>query len=380
MIRVEVAAASGGYPALIGAGLLQDAAAHLRPFALNDRLAIVSDQNVWAAWGEALTAALRAGGLEAEPILVPPGEGSKGWDRLARLVDDLLALGVERGGGIVAFGGGVVGDLAGFAAAILKRGCRYVQVPTSLLAQVDSSVGGKTGINVAAGKNLVGAFHQPAAVLIDPALLATLPDRELRAGYAEVVKYGLIGDADLFAWCEANGAALLAREPAVLTYAVAHCVRAKAAIVAADERETKGERALLNLGHTFGHALEAAAGYSDRLLHGEAVAIGMVLAFRFSTRRGLCAAGVSERVAAHLRAARLPTEASGIASSGEQLVGLMAHDKKRSDGRLPFILTRGIGRAFVDRKVDLGEIAAFLDEHVMPAKAGIPGPDRTNSS
>ena len=380
MIRIEVEAASGAYPVLIGDGVLGEAGQHLREWAPSGRLAIVSDENVWAAWGEAFTRSFRAEGLEPQPIVLPAGEATKSWVHLSRLVDDLLELGVERGGGIAAFGGGVVGDLAGFAAAILKRGCRHVQVPTSLLAQVDSSVGGKTGINVAAGKNLVGAFHQPAAVLIDPAVLATLPDRELRAGYAEVVKYGLISDASFFAWCEANGAALLARDSEVLEKAIAHCVRAKAAIVAADERETTGQRALLNLGHTFGHALEAAAGYSDRLLHGEAVAIGLALAFRFSARRGLCPPADAERVAAHLAAAGLPTGPTGFASSGAELVGLMAQDKKMSRGRLPFILARGIGQAFGEREVDLADLAAFLDDQLVPAKAGASVPDRSKLS
>ena len=364
MIRIEVDTPSGAYPVLIGDGVLDEAGHHLRAFARHGRLAIVSDFNVWPAHGEMLSAGLRRAGVEPQPILLPPGEATKSWDHLVRLVDQLLALGIERGGGLVAFGGGVVGDLAGFAAAILKRGCRYVQLPTTLLAQVDSSVGGKTGINVAAGKNLVGAFHQPAMVLIDPGVLATLPDRELRAGYAEVMKYGLINDAPFFAWCEANGASLLARDGHALQQAISHCVRAKAAIVAADERETKGQRALLNLGHTFGHALEAAAGYSDRLLHGEAVAIGMALAFRFSARRGLCTAADAERVTAHLRDAGLPTEPTGLASSGAELVALMRQDKKISGGHLPFVLMRGIGEAFLDREVELGEVGAFLEKEL----------------
>jgi 3-dehydroquinate synthase len=254
----------------------------------------------------------------------------------------------------------MVGDLAGFAASILKRGCAWVQVPTSLLAQVDSSVGGKTAINSAAGKNLIGAFHQPAAVLIDPSTLDTLPERELRSGYAEVVKYGLIGDPDFFAWCEANGAALLAGDGAARIDAIETCVRAKAAIVAEDELETKGRRAILNFGHTFGHALEAETGFA--MLHGEAVALGMVLAFRFSAERGLCGEEEAERVAAHLEAVGLPARLEGV--SAKRLVERIGGDKKASGGRVPFILTRGIGEAFVDRSVEPGEVEAFLEREL----------------
>jgi 3-dehydroquinate synthase len=253
----------------------------------------------------------------------------------------------------------VVGDLAGFAASILKRGCGVVQVPTSLLAQVDSSVGGKTAINVAAGKNLVGTFHQPALVLIDPATLDTLPPRELRAGYAEIVKYGLIGDPDFFAWCEGHGAALIAGDGPARLHAIATSVAAKAAIVAQDERETGGRRGLLNLGHTFGHAIEAEAGYSGRLLHGEAVAIGLVLAFRFSAERGLCPPQDADRVAAHLEAVGLPIRCD---MNAEALIRRIRQDKKASGGgALPFILVRGIGAAFLERSVDLADVRAFLE-------------------
>jgi 3-dehydroquinate synthase len=332
-------------------------APELAPYARNGRLIVVSDETVWRAQGERLARGLHP--LAADPILVPPGEASKSWAGLAALVDQLLARGIERRDCLVAFGGGVVGDLAGFAAAIVKRGCRFVQIPTSLLAQVDSSVGGKTGINTAAGKNMVGAFHHPALVLIDPDVLDTLPPRELRAGYAEVVKYGLIGDPAFFAWCEANGAALLAGDGAARLHAIATSVAAKAAIVAADERETSGRRALLNLGHTFGHALEAQAGFSDRLLHGEAVAIGMTLAARFSAARGLCPAADAARIAAHLGAVALPTEQ---AEPPAALVRHMLLDKKGSGGRIPFILLRGIGQAYVDTDVELSQIEAFLAE------------------
>jgi 3-dehydroquinate synthase len=316
-------------------------------------LVVVSDENVWAAQGVSFAAS----GLDIVPILVAPGEASKSWAGLAALVEKLIALGVERSDHIVAFGGGMVGDLVGFTAAILKRGCRFVQVPTTLLAQVDSSVGGKTAINAGGGKNMVGAFYQPAAVLIDPETLATLPERELRAGYAETVKYGLIGDPDFFAWCETNAARLLAGDPEARRHAIETSVRMKAAIVGDDERETKGRRALLNLGHTFGHAIEAEAGLGG-MLHGEAVALGMALAFRFSAQRGLCPPGDADRVTAHLADAGLPIRLES--GTPQRLVLHMAGDKKAAGGRTPFILAHGIGRAFVDESVELGEVEAFL--------------------
>ena len=294
---------------------------------------------------------------------MPPGEATKVWRHLERLTDDLLALETERGDPIVALGGGVIGDLTGFAAAIVKRGCKVIQIPTTLLSQVDSSVGGKTAINTRAGKNLVGAFHQPSAVIIDPDTLATLPERELRAGYAEVVKYGLINDAEFFAWCEVNASALIARDTDALTKAIVHSVSAKARIVANDERETTGVRALLNLGHTFGHALEAETGFSDRLLHGEAVAAGMAIAFRFSAARGLCSRADAKRVTTHLASIGLPTGARPATNAdGATLAAHMAHDKKRDGGTVPFLLARGIGQTFLDRTISLSEVADFLDE------------------
>jgi 3-dehydroquinate synthase len=356
MIRIEVALGERSHTIAISTGLLDQAGELLAPYARSGRIVAVSDENVWAAQG----ARLAESGLEIVPVLVPPGEGSKSWAQLEALAERLLELGVERGDSILAFGGGMVGDLAGFAASILKRGCAYVQVPTSLLAQVDSSVGGKTAINSAAGKNLIGAFHQPAAVLIDPSTLDTLPERELRAGYAEVVKYGLIGDSDFFAWCESNVAALLAGDESARLHAIETCIRAKAAIVIEDERETKGRRALLNFGHTFGHALEAETDYA--MLHGEAVAAGMNLAFRFSAERGLCASAEADRVAAHLEAAGLPVRLEDV--SAADLVGHMTRDKKASGGRVPFVLTRGIGKAFVDRSVELSEAEAFLEREL----------------
>jgi len=351
---IEVALGTRSYPILIENGLLDRAAEALAPFARGGRLVVVADEQVWAAQG----ARLRASGLALEVVTVPTGERSKSWGELERLVNRLLALEVERSDHLIAFGGGMIGDLTGFAASILKRGCHYVQVPTTLLAQVDSSVGGKTAINAGAGKNMVGAFHQPAAVLIDPSTLETLDPRQLRAGYAEVVKYGLIGDPAFFVWCEENAAALLGGDVEARVHAIETSVRAKAAIVGEDERELSGRRALLNLGHTFGHAFEAEAGFSDRLLHGEAVALGMVLAFRFSAERGLCWVSDAERVEAHLASVGLPVRPK--IGSPAALVAHMAQDKKKSGGRVPFILARGIGEAFVDQSVELAEVEAFL--------------------
>lgn len=362
MTVIPVALGDRSYDIVIDDGVLARAGDHLGPIARGRRLVIVADAQVPMHLAT-LRNSLTACGIASEAIEIPAGEGSKSWATLESLLDSLLALGVERGDHIVALGGGVIGDLVGFAAAILKRGCGFVQVPTTLLAQVDSSVGGKTGINTRAGKNLVGAFHQPALVLIDPTTLDTLPPREVRAGYAEVVKYGLIDDPDFFAWCESNGTALLLGDPLARSHAIARSVSAKARIVGADERETTGTRALLNLGHTFGHALEAEAGFDGSLLHGEGVAAGMALAFAFSAEQGLCRTEDSARVAAHLRDAGLPDSlaAAGIAASGDTLVGHMLHDKKREGGTLPFLLARGIGQTYLDRSVDLGQVAAFLD-------------------
>jgi len=361
MIRVDVGLGDRSYPILIEAGLLDSAVEHIAPFARNGRLVVVTDERVAATQLPRLVAGL--GNVRVEPIVLPPGEASKSWGTLERLTDRLLELEIERSDRIVALGGGVIGDLVGFAASILKRGCRFVQVPTTLLAQVDSSVGGKTAINSRAGKNLIGAFHQPDLVLIDPTTLDSLPPREVRAGYAEVVKYGLIDDFDFFSWCEGHATALIEGDAEARTHAIAHSVAAKARVVAADERETTGMRALLNLGHTFGHALEAETGFSDVLLHGEAVACGMALAFRFSAAQGLCSRQDAVRVAQHLDRAGLPTalKAAHVDTDGATLVGHMAHDKKMEGGRLPFLLARGIGQTFLAKDVDLGEVARFLD-------------------
>ena len=363
MTIVPVSLGDRSYDVVIERGVLARAATYLGPLARGRPMAIVSDGNVIPHL-DTLQHALDEAGIASERIVLPPGEGTKSWAQLEALCDALLTHGVERGDHVVALGGGVIGDLVGFACSIVKRGCGFVQIPTTLLAQVDSSVGGKTAINAKAGKNLVGAFHQPALVLIDPDVLDTLPPRQARAGYAEVVKYGLIDDFAFFEWCEANGAVLLAGDPAAREYAIAHSVAAKARIVAEDERETIGKRALLNLGHTFGHALEAEAGFSDKLLHGEGVAAGMALAFAYSARRGLCPGQDAERVGAHLRTVGLPDglAAAGIAASGAVLVEHMRHDKKMDAGTLPFLLARGIGQTYLDHSVDLADVEAFLDE------------------
>jgi 3-dehydroquinate synthase len=337
------------YDIEIGPGLLARAGRLIGPHLARARVAVVTDETVAVLHGEAFRDALAAEGIASEMLALPPGEGTKGWAQLARTVEWLLESKVERKDLVVALGGGVIGDLAGFAAAILRRGVRFVQVPTTLLAQVDSSVGGKTGINTAQGKNLVGAFHQPVLVIADTSLLGTLPRRDFLSGYGEVVKYGLLGDAEFFGWLEAHGTAVLAREPGALERIVRRSCEMKAGIVERDETE-EGERALLNLGHTFAHALEAATGYGERLLHGEAVAVGLGLAFDLSARLGLCSQEEPSRVRAHLaglgmmaRLGDIPGELPGP----EGLLALMAQDKKAVAGRLRFILARGIGQAFV---------------------------------
>jgi 3-dehydroquinate synthase len=361
MGQVTVDLPGRSYAIDISHGLLDSCGTQLAEFAPRGRLAVLTDETVAIAQLSRLKTAVASANIHLEIITVPPGEASKSWSTLGYVVNQLLGLEMERGETLVALGGGIIGDLGGFAASILKRGMRFVQIPTTLLSQVDSSVGGKTGINSNHGKNLIGAFYQPAWVLIDPTVLDSLPDRHMRAGYAEIVKYGLIDDAEFFAWCEAQGAAVLSRDPAALNYAITHSVSAKARIVAADERETQDVRALLNLGHTFGHALEAETGFSDVLFHGEAVAAGMALAHRFSTERGLCSAADAGRVREHLDAMGLPTGLSGMNASGAILVDHMRHDKKMAGGTLPFILTRGIGQSFVDKSVNLDDVAAFLD-------------------
>ncbi len=363
MKLVSVGLGDRSYDIAIESGLIDQAGALIAPLSKSSKITVVTDENVAAAQGKRLLAGLAAGGLTGHIISLPPGESTKSWARLERLCDELLDHGIERSGQIIAFGGGVIGDLTGFAAAILKRGCGFIQIPTSLLAQVDSSVGGKTAINTRTGKNLIGSFHQPSLVLIDPETLDTLPPRQIRAGYAEIVKYGLLGDFAFFEWCERNAQALLTGDREAQIYAIEASVRAKAAIVEADERETEDKRALLNLGHTFGHALEAETGFSDRLLHGEAVAAGIALAFGFAASRGLCSRQEAERVVAHLKAVALPydLQSANVEASGTQLVAHMMHDKKMSGGTLPFILPRSIGDAYVDKRVDTRDVAVFLD-------------------
>ena len=363
MALIQVDIAGRPYEVRVEAGLLAELVPHCRGRLRKRAVPIVTDQNVHAHWGEVVETALRDHGHEPHWRILPAGEQTKSWDELAATVNWLLAEEVERGDHIIALGGGVIGDLTGFAAAILKRGCHFIQLPTTLLAQVDSSVGGKTAINAPAGKNLIGAFHQPSLVLADLAVLDTLPDRELLAGYAEVVKYGLIGDPDFFAWCDTNGAGVLSGEAGMREYAVAHSVAAKARIVAEDERETSGRRALLNLGHTFGHALEAETGFSDRLLHGEAVALGMILAARFSAGRGLMPKASADHIASHFAQVGIRSEIAGLGldCDGQALVTHMLHDKKMDAGTLPFVLMKGIGHAYLDHEVALEDVTRFLD-------------------
>ena len=360
---VKVRLGDRSYGIHVAANAIAEAGSLLKPFA-RDIVAVVTDKNVAALHLPAFAASLEREGIESRPIVLDPGEGTKSFKGLEKLCSSLLSAGIDRGGLIVALGGGVIGDLAGFAAGVLKRGVDFVQVPTTLLAQVDSSVGGKTAINTREGKNLVGVFHQPRMVIADISTLATLPKRELRAGYAEVVKYGALGDAEFFRWLEMEGASALRGDGEKLEYVVAHSCRKKADIVARDERES-GERALLNLGHTFGHALEAATGYSSRLLHGEAVAVGMVLAFRLSARLHLAPAADAERLKAHLRDMGLPASIADIGGprpDTDTLLAHMMHDKKAKQGKLVFVLVRGLGHAFTTGDVPTEALREVLEE------------------
>ncbi|MEO8813454.1 MAG: 3-dehydroquinate synthase [Caulobacteraceae bacterium] len=358
---VAVDIAGRAYEVVIGCGLIDRAGEAVAPFLARPAVAVVMDETVAALHGARLSAALAAAGIAVHPVVIEAGEAAKSFAGLAALCDSLLALKLERGDMAVAFGGGVVGDLTGFAAAIYKRGIDFVQIPTTLLAQVDSAVGGKTAIDTPRGKNLIGAFHQPRVVLADLAVLDTLPEREMICGYAEVLKYALLGDAAFFGWLEANGAAVLAREPAALAHAVRRSVEMKAAIVAADEREG-GVRALLNLGHTFAHALEAETGFGDALKHGEAVGLGCALAFRLSAALGLCPRADATAAARALAAAGLPTELAGIGVplGADALVGHMIQDKKAKGGRLTLILARAVGEAIVADDVDPAAVREFL--------------------
>jgi len=362
-IVVPVALGVRAYDIIIGRGLLASLGERIKTLRPGARVAIVTDETVAAHHLAATETALEAASIGSARIVVPAGEGSKSYAIFEKVCEAIIAARVERNDLIVALGGGVLGDLAGFAAASARRGLDFVQVPTTLLSQVDSSVGGKTGINSRQGKNLVGAFHQPVLVVADSALLDTLPKREFRAGYAEVAKYGLLGDAAFFTWLEKNWQDVFAGGPA-REHAIAVCCRAKAGIVARDERET-GERALLNLGHTFGHALEAGCGFSGRLLHGEAVALGMALAFEFSAKKGLISAADAARASAHLAAVGLPTHVKDVPGGVppvDILMELIAQDKKVKRGTLTFILVRGIGQAFIEKNTDATEVRAFLTD------------------
>ena len=362
--QVTVGLSAQPYSVVIGNGLIARAGAYLAPILPQKRAVIVTDRIVAGLHLPALSTALTQAGFELREVVVAEGEASKSLSVYSQVTDALLEEGVERRTAVIALGGGVVGDLAGFAAATVLRGLPFVQIPTTLLAQVDSSVGGKTGINTAYGKNLLGAFHQPRIVLADTATLTTLPAREMRAGYAEIVKAGLIGDAGFFGWCEAHGPALLAGDKEAQAEAVARACAFKAAVVADDEREEKAEggRALLNLGHTFGHALEAECGYTGALLHGEAVALGLVLAFRLSERLGVCPPGRAARLASHWRSCGMAAEPGelGRGFSAARLVARMQRDKKMRDGRLGFVLARDVGEAFTSRDVPPEAVLAVL--------------------
>ncbi|HWE44548.1 MAG TPA: 3-dehydroquinate synthase [Caulobacteraceae bacterium] len=351
------------YEVRVGPGLIADAGGHIAPLLANRRTVVITDATVAPLHLDRLRTALARASIDVAAHVIPAGEASKSFGELERLCDRLLAENLDRRDVIVALGGGVVGDLAGFAAAIVKRGVDFVQIPTTLLAQVDSSVGGKTAIDTPRGKNLIGAFWQPRLVLCDLDALSTLPEREMRAGYAEVLKYGLLGDRDFFEFLERDAGRVLALDPEALIRAVAHSVEMKAVIVGEDAREA-GKRALLNLGHTFGHALEAETGFGDGLLHGEAVALGCAMAFRFSSAQGLCPPEDTRRAESAIAAAGLPIlldQAPGAPFSAERLIGHMLQDKKSEGGSLVFVLARAIGQAFVARDVD----AAAVRDHLI---------------
>lgn len=354
-VRVKLGARS--YEILIGAGLLDDGPYWLDPVIGSGRLHVVTDENVYGHYKHYLTMLDR----DVSVTVLPAGESQKSFPVLQKLLDDMFEQGLDRNDTLLAFGGGVIGDLTGFAASIYKRGCRFVQVPTTLLAQVDSSVGGKTAINVAQGKNLVGAFYQPSLVLADTNVLKTLPERQLKAGYAEVLKYGLLGDLKFFEWLEINGTDVLSLDPAAVSEAIATSCMMKAAIVAEDELE-RGARALLNLGHTFGHALEAEAGYTSKLLHGEAVSAGMQMAFEFSAGEGICSGQDAERVKAHLVRTGMPqiSDMSDWLRDTDALMTHMSHDKKNEGGKLTLILAKAIGEAFVQKNASTQSVHNYL--------------------
>ena len=361
--RFPVELGDRSYDILVGEGLLATAGQHIAAATDAKRVFLVTDQNVGPLYAEIVERSLQNAGIASEILTLPAGETSKSFEQLEALLDSLLAARVERGTPLVALGGGVIGDLAGFAASVVLRGVDFVQIPTTLLSQVDSSVGGKTGINTPRGKNLVGTFHQPRLVLTDTGTLSTLSRRERLAGYAEVVKYGLIYDLEFFSWLEGHGSALIDGDPAAQRHAILTSCAIKAAVVAEDEREG-GRRALLNLGHTFGHALEAEFGYGGDLLHGEAVAVGLVLAFDLSARMGLCPIEDAARVRRHIASVGLPAgleDLERISLTGAALIDHMSRDKKVQDGKVTFVLARGIGQAFLTREVNLAEVEAMLN-------------------
>ena len=361
--RLSVDLGKRSYEILIGRGLIAEAGKLMLPHLKQKRVVAVTDSNVARHHLEGLERSVRAAGIAIDSVVLEAGEQTKSFAGLEGLLNQLLAIGIERRTTLVALGGGVIGDLTGFAAAVALRGIDFIQIPTTLLAQVDSSVGGKTGIDTPQGKNLVGAFHQPRLVLADTATLDTLPRRQMLAGYAEVAKYGLINEPAFWTWLESNGVDVIERADGPLRHAVLESCRNKARVVAADERE-QDARALLNLGHTFGHALEAECGYSDELLHGEAVAIGMVMAFDFSARLGLCSLEDAARVQRHLASVGLPTSPNWIDGrdwQAERLIRHMSRDKKVQDGRIAFVLAKGIGKAFFPVHAELDEISALLE-------------------
>ncbi len=369
--RLRVELGDRAYDIVVGDGLIAGAAGYFGAVLTGRRVAVVSDETVAGHHLDTLAASLDGADISHHDIILPPGEGTKSFGHLENLLDALLEARIERGDMVVALGGGVIGDLAGFAASVLRRGVGVIQVPTTLLAQVDSAVGGKTGIDTRHGKNLVGSFHQPSLVLADTGALATLARRELLAGYAEVVKYGLLGDAEFFDWLEVHGPAVRDGDAAARRQAVVTSCAAKARVVASDERES-GERALLNLGHTFGHAIEAEAGFDGRLVHGEAVAVGMVLAFSLSVRLGHCSEDDYARVRRHLGAMGLPvTVAQALGAnaapdvSADVLIEHMAQDKKVRDGKVTFVLARAIGDAFLSRDVPADALRAVISDSLV---------------
>lgn len=369
--NIEVDLGDRSYDIVVGPGLLSRAAQYLKPVLASKRIAIVTDETVAGLHLETLMGALDGHGFDIETIILPPGEGQKSFDVLQTVLSRLFAKSFGRNDTLIAFGGGVIGDLTGFAASIMKRGCQFVQIPTTLLAQVDSSVGGKTAINTPAGKNLVGCFYQPKLVLTDTDVLSTLPLRQLKAGYAEVVKYGLINNADFFGWLEGNAEKILAGDAEALSYAIEVSCASKAAIVKEDERE-HGARALLNLGHSFGHALEAKGGYSDILLHGEAVSAGLLMAHEFSHNQDLCPAQDVERVRAHFVKLGLPTMVSlppELKENSEALFNYMMQDKKNKNNNLTLILTKGIGKSYVAETASKACVKSYLETACQPEKA-----------